>query len=263
APGAGLGCSAAAAGAGSAAARRQTSAVHPHQHAGGGFAGLVRQGPAGPESDGAGPRSGLPLPVPEDLLRGSRESDGRQQPAAAGHRHAARALGARGTQTRRIPASGRHRASGAAHPPAGVRPLRADRPRTPERRGVRRLRTRYGELPRLRQRTDADGAPRTGRVGSAVSAGVHLARLAGEARVLEGCALTVAPGRRRHRALATDGSLERNLSSRRSIMTLFSAPNDPWSHRTRIVLAEKGDRKSTLLNSSHQIIPYAVRRSIT
>ena len=23
-------------------------------------------------------------------------------------------------------------------------------------------------------------------------------------------------------------------------MTLFSAPNDPWSHRTRIVLAEKG-----------------------
>jgi RNA polymerase-associated protein len=30
------------------------------------------------------------------------------------------------------------------------------------------------------------------------------------------------------------------LSSRRSIMTLFSAPNDLWSHRTRIVLAEKG-----------------------
>jgi stringent starvation protein A len=30
------------------------------------------------------------------------------------------------------------------------------------------------------------------------------------------------------------------VSSRRSIMTLFSAPNDPWSHRTRIVLAEKG-----------------------
>src|SRR5215213_170387 len=30
------------------------------------------------------------------------------------------------------------------------------------------------------------------------------------------------------------------LSSRRSVMTLFSAPNDPWSHRTRIVLAEKG-----------------------
>src|SRR5450755_1680164 len=31
-----------------------------------------------------------------------------------------------------------------------------------------------------------------------------------------------------------------SLSSRRSIMTLFSAPTDPWSHRTRIVLAEKG-----------------------
>ena len=30
------------------------------------------------------------------------------------------------------------------------------------------------------------------------------------------------------------------MSSRRSIMTLFSAPADPWSHRTRIVLAEKG-----------------------
>lgn len=30
------------------------------------------------------------------------------------------------------------------------------------------------------------------------------------------------------------------MSSRRSIMTLFSGPTDPWSHRTRIVLAEKG-----------------------
>jgi RNA polymerase-associated protein len=39
---------------------------------------------------------------------------------------------------------------------------------------------------------------------------------------------------------AVDGSQERKLSNRRSIMTLFSAPNDPWSHRTRIVLAEKG-----------------------
>lgn len=29
------------------------------------------------------------------------------------------------------------------------------------------------------------------------------------------------------------------MSGRRSIMTLFSAPGDPWSHRTRIVLAEK------------------------
>src|SRR5207237_7189851 len=172
APGAGLGWSAAAAGAGSAAARRQTSAVHPHQHAGGGFAGLVRQGPAGPDTDGAGPRSGLALPVPEDLLRGPRESDGRQQPAAAGHRHAARALGAGGTQTRRIPASGRHRAR--AGRPAGVRPLRADRPRTPERRGVRRLRTPYGELPGIRQTTRSDGAPRTWVVGSTVLDGGHM-----------------------------------------------------------------------------------------
>ena len=30
------------------------------------------------------------------------------------------------------------------------------------------------------------------------------------------------------------------MSSRRSAMTLFSAPHDPWSHRVRIVLAEKG-----------------------
>ena len=28
--------------------------------------------------------------------------------------------------------------------------------------------------------------------------------------------------------------------ARRSVMTLFSAPTDPWSHRARIVLAEKG-----------------------
>jgi len=30
------------------------------------------------------------------------------------------------------------------------------------------------------------------------------------------------------------------VSSRRSALTLFSAPHDPWSHRVRIVLAEKG-----------------------
>jgi RNA polymerase-associated protein len=29
------------------------------------------------------------------------------------------------------------------------------------------------------------------------------------------------------------------VSSRRATMTLFSAPDDPWSHRTRIVIAEK------------------------
>ncbi len=29
------------------------------------------------------------------------------------------------------------------------------------------------------------------------------------------------------------------ISSRRSVMTLFSRPTDPWSHRTRLVLAEK------------------------
>ena len=28
--------------------------------------------------------------------------------------------------------------------------------------------------------------------------------------------------------------------ARRAVMTLFSGPTDPWSHRTRIVLAEKG-----------------------
>jgi RNA polymerase-associated protein len=30
------------------------------------------------------------------------------------------------------------------------------------------------------------------------------------------------------------------VSSRRSVMTLFSSANDPFSHRTRLVLAEKG-----------------------
>ena len=30
------------------------------------------------------------------------------------------------------------------------------------------------------------------------------------------------------------------MSSRRAVMTLFSAPDEPHSHRTRIVLAEKG-----------------------
>jgi len=29
------------------------------------------------------------------------------------------------------------------------------------------------------------------------------------------------------------------IANRRSVMTLFSRPADPWSHRTRLVLAEK------------------------
>ena len=29
------------------------------------------------------------------------------------------------------------------------------------------------------------------------------------------------------------------IANRRSVMTLFSRPTDPWSHRTRLVLAEK------------------------
>ena len=29
------------------------------------------------------------------------------------------------------------------------------------------------------------------------------------------------------------------IASRRSVMTLFSKPTDPWSHRARLVLAEK------------------------
>lgn len=34
--------------------------------------------------------------------------------------------------------------------------------------------------------------------------------------------------------------LRRKRLTRRSVMTLFSAPADPWSHRARLVLAEKG-----------------------
>ena len=30
------------------------------------------------------------------------------------------------------------------------------------------------------------------------------------------------------------------IANRRSVMTLFSGATDPWSHRTRLVLAEKG-----------------------
>ena len=30
------------------------------------------------------------------------------------------------------------------------------------------------------------------------------------------------------------------IANRRSAMTLFSGPTDIWSHRTRVVLAEKG-----------------------
>src|SRR5262249_25150393 len=103
---------------------------------------------------------------------------------------------------------------------------------------------------------------RPGYLGGAVPAGVHVAGLAAEAGVLERRSLIrqqtgAGTGSRGVATQWTGGTLEPrghgsamsgggergwsgNLSSRRSIMTLFSAPNDPWSHRTRIVLAEKG-----------------------
>ena len=42
--------------------------------------------------------------------------------------------------------------------------------------------------------------------------------------------------------------------ARRSVMTLFSAPTDPWSHRTRLVLAEKGIAIE-LVNCDQQKLP--------
>ena len=42
--------------------------------------------------------------------------------------------------------------------------------------------------------------------------------------------------------------------ARRSVMTLFSAPTDPWSHRTRLVLAEKGI-SIELVNCDPQKLP--------
>ena len=42
--------------------------------------------------------------------------------------------------------------------------------------------------------------------------------------------------------------------ARRSVMTLFSAPADPWSHRARLVLAEKGI-SIELVNCDPQKLP--------
>src|SRR5476651_1415180 len=35
-------------------------------------------------------------------------------------------------------------------------------------------------------------------------------------------------------------AVENVVVARRAVMTLFSSPSDPWSHRARLVLAEKG-----------------------
>src|SRR5437588_5162753 len=139
-------------------------------------------------------RRRLSLSALQDLLRRPGPANRRQQPALAQHRHAARALGARGAQARRVPRRGPARRGWHGNSRAGVRSLRADRTGASRRRGVRRLRARHGELPRLRRRADADRAPRSRHMGGAVSAGVQLARLAGETRVLEGCPLILGLG---------------------------------------------------------------------
>src|SRR5262249_25778259 len=93
---------------------------------------------------------------------------------------------------------------------------------------------------RLRQRADAGRAPRSGSVGGAVSAGVHLARMAREARILERRSLISAAGAHRGRLPRYRVCGRAQTSGTPVSRNLVSAPPTPWSHRTRIVLAEKG-----------------------
>ena len=67
----------------------------------------VRRRAAGSVAGGAQPRPGLHLQLPAVLLRGSRQGDRRQQPGTAGHRDAARALGAAGHPERGLGRPGR------------------------------------------------------------------------------------------------------------------------------------------------------------
>ena len=87
--------------------------------------------------------------------------DRRQQPAPADHGHAARALGARGTQARGVQGrdAARRRRQARCTSRCSITSSRS-RPGASRAARVRWLRARYGELPRLRQRADAGGAAR-------------------------------------------------------------------------------------------------------
>ena len=113
-----------------AASGRQAGRLHHQRDARRRCRGLVRQGPAGSVADGPRPRQGLPVPLPDDLLRRPEQPDRRQQPGAAlAVAMPACAVGARGAQERRLPpgrAAGRERHG---DPRAGVRSFRDHRAR--------------------------------------------------------------------------------------------------------------------------------------
>ena len=128
-----------------AAPGRQAGGLHPDQHAGSGRGSLVRQGAAGSVAHRALARRGLPLPVPQDVLRRSDEADGRQQPAARRHGHAARALGARGREEGRCSGTSRRRARTASPTPSGY--SRNSRPWCPGRLIAKPTTTRSFVIP--------------------------------------------------------------------------------------------------------------------
>ena len=112
---------------------------------------LVRQDSARPVADGARARSRLPLPVPEDLLRRSARARRARTTCACRRRAMPDVLsdleGLKSAVFRDAPSAG-----AAAGTRAGARPFRADRPGSMSAGGVRQLRARHGQLPRLRQR---------------------------------------------------------------------------------------------------------------
>src|SRR5579875_1732864 len=145
---------------------------------------VVREAAARSVADGARARDGLHLPVPHDVLCRSVALDRREQPTAAGDGDAGCALGARGLEARRVPDGDEGRDAG-----AGVRSLRDGCRGEPDARAVRRLRAGHREFPRLRRGAGAGASPRARRVGGAVPARLHVARVAAQEGILEGRAL--------------------------------------------------------------------------
>ncbi len=150
------------------------------------------------------------------------------------------AVGARGPEARRVQARSATRADGKSAATASLRPLRAARARTAD---GRRSTTVSCTTPSTFSTMSASRR-RTARRALGIWVVLFLLVFTWLAwlvkqRILERRALisTLAGGAR---GAHGGGRGSGNLSSRRSIMTLFSAPSGPWSHRTRIVLAEKG-----------------------
>ena len=137
--------------------RRAPARHDAHRHQPGRRQALVRRRAAGPVADRAQPRRRTTSTRSCARSTSTRpRPTGVQQPGAAGHRDAARAVGAAGHAGGGV---GRRAERAGQRAAKHFKEFKLVTPGQADARGVRRVRARHGQLPRLHRRAGAAAAP--------------------------------------------------------------------------------------------------------